>query len=69
MLVQDRDAQYYEPPLVQTEGPNAKKKETRTFDPPSSKLQKYQNICRYINQCDIQECWPTKENGNEGKKN
>jgi len=26
MLVQDRDAQYYEPPLVQTEGPNAKKK-------------------------------------------
>jgi len=46
MLVQDRDAQYYEPPLVQTEGPNAKKKkkETRTFDPPSSKLQKYQNI-------------------------
>jgi len=45
-----------------------KKKETRTFDPPSSKLQKYQNICRYINQCDIHKCWPTKENGNEEKK-
>ena len=45
-----------------------KKKETRTFDPPSSKLQKYQNMCRYINQCDIQKCWPTKENGNEGEK-
>jgi len=26
MLVQDRDAQYYEPPLVKIEGPNAKKK-------------------------------------------
>jgi len=29
MLVQDRDAQYYEPPLVQTEGPNAKKKKKK----------------------------------------
>jgi len=29
MLVQDRDAQYYEPPLVQTEGPNDKKEKRK----------------------------------------
>jgi len=71
MLVQDRDAQHYEPPLVQTEGQNAKKKKKKRNKNVRSAFVQTAEVSKHLQiykSMDIQKCWPTKENGNEGKK-